>query len=859
MKIPAIPVNEAERLRILHELEILDTDAEEALDELTKAASIICGCPIALVSLVDEKRQWFKSKVGLGAPETPRDMAFCAHAINEPDSLFTVVDSHEDERFHDNPLVVNAPHVRFYAGAPLVMDENRNAIGTLCVIDDKPHRALEPWQEEALKLLSNQVVRYCKERQERLHRFNALYGSIPHPVLVFSKERKLQFANKAWETKFPGLQDVTAFLSSLSTSQESGMEMSVMDYTSTTVPQIFELETKYMGDERTWELFVTPLMEKHGSDAYMFMFNDRTQHARDLVALRKAKERAQTADKAKSQFVATMSHEIRTPLNGIVGIVELLMQDEMKEEHISLIQTLSTSSDVLLSLINDVLDFAKIEDDSVELEEIPLSIRKLVEESCCLVADRAHQKGVDILSLVDPSIPDMIIGDPVRIRQILINLLGNSIKFTNEGSVIVRVTASSEGTVFEVKDTGCGIPPEVQQILFKPFTQADKTITRTHGGTGLGLAICASLAELMKGRIDLQSEVGVGTAFSLSIPQVPYDAAPRSIRFGDNIKVAVAVSDPLFQEHIIALTKSWSINSCSLTSLDPSSLHEADLLISDHDLPCDTLALTQAAQIRLVWCHTGLNQSNRDSPYLSTSPCNAEKRHADMDIEASSIPETTMLALQSGTGGNGIQDTPVRREAKVVEVIVPFREVALAEAISRSLELKLSSSVSIPHTKRLREPNLIVEGRVLVAEDNKVNQKVICAHLKRLGLTVTVCENGLEALNALKEGSYDIVLADCLMPVMTGYEFARAVRELTGPKSKTPIVALTANATPEDRTRCLESGMDAFLSKPIKHSGLVETLRGLMPCHGSGGHTPTASSPVLLEEKMEHSGRSAEV
>ena len=400
MKVAPLPEDEKERLEKLKEYNILDTLPEMVFDDFTKLAAHICGTPISLISLVDESRQWFKSAVGLDAPETPRDVAFCSHAILE-DEVFIVPDSFKDDRFHDNPLAVGAPDVRFYAGAPLKTPSGHR-IGTLCVIDDKP-RELTNEQIESLAALSRQVI----------------------------SQLELRVTNR---------------------------------------------ETK------------------------------------QLV-------------KSKSLFLATMSHEIRTPLNGIMGFTGLLLDQKLSKEAYEYTQHIKECSENLMLIINDILDISKIEAGKLSIEKIPFNLKSTIESSTLIFCSEVAKKKISLNYDVDATIPEGILGDSLRLRQILLNLLGNAVKFTEKGEINLKVQknpASKKSEVlellFEVTDTGVGIPKEVQVKLFQSFEQADQSTTRKYGGTGLGLSICSKLISLMGGRIWVESDEDKGSKFSFTLP-----------------------------------------------------------------------------------------------------------------------------------------------------------------------------------------------------------------------------------------------------------------------------------------------------------------------------------------------------
>jgi len=411
MTAPAIPLNEKPRLQALHDLLILDTPPEERFEVLTRIALAALQVPMASLSLIDADRQWCKSSPGMDKPEVPRSISFCGHTILQ-DVPLIIPDATQDPRFHDNPLVLEHPRLRAYAGIP-IFAQGGHCVGSFCALDYQP-RAFTPAQIEILQGLAILAQR-----------------------------------------------------------------------------ELLNIELN-----------------------------------RSLLEARQARAEAERANRAKADFLAVMSHEIRTPLNGMLGMTTLLAESPLSPEQREWSETLHHSGVSLLSLINDILDFSKIESGKLELEAIPFDCRRLVRESLALFKATAQEKGIALREKIDSAIPPLLRGDPHRLRQIILNLLSNALKFTVSGEVVIEVgagarAAQDDGTVsvnFRIRDTGPGIAPEVSARLFQPFSQADVSTSRHHGGTGLGLAICRNLVELMGGSIGVESRLGQGATFHFSIP-----------------------------------------------------------------------------------------------------------------------------------------------------------------------------------------------------------------------------------------------------------------------------------------------------------------------------------------------------
>jgi signal transduction histidine kinase/DNA-binding response OmpR family regulator len=805
---------------------LLDTPADSTLDDLVRLAAAVTSTPVALITLIDERRQWFIARHGVEATETPREQSFCAHAIVRPESVLAVEDASVDPRFTSNPLVVGDPHIRFYAGVPLMTGEEGLAIGTLCVLDSTP-RTLKSDQVRNLKALARLVEGRLKAKSEipeidfafkklneterkldeTIRLLNAILMNLPFGVFVKSMEPATFGQFIVWNaecvriferTEKEALGRTLNDVCSLNADMMGASDAIVRDRREP-VELPPALTQTLAGTQRWLRTLKAPLFDRDGTIRWLLgVTEDVSKQVRAEQDRQAALRRAEAASLVKSQFLANMSHEIRTPVNGVLGFLNLALEGQVSADVREMVETAKGSAQHLLAIINDILDLSKIESGKLTLEDAEFSLGDALRRSLGVPATDAAAKRVEFVLEVAPDMPDLLRGDIVRFCQMVSNLATNAVKFTKKGEIHVSVDLERDvgpdhkpRIVIAVTDSGIGIPKEKLDVIFLPFSQAEASTTRRFGGTGLGLTICREIARRMGGDISVSSEVGRGSRFEATLALAAQPQPPRAPLRDLSVIVAGAYAP-----------------SVAATARALRGLGAVATELTSHD---GVTAATKE-KVTMVVIDTASSVEDDPSAWL-------------VRLRAEVGAETPVVWLVDATAwmthGHQVNAARVLRKPVTSSDLRRAIEGLLGGPAEpeRGTQAKVAPAV---------DPRIatLTGTRVLLAEDNPVNARLATRLLQGFGCIVKWVPDGREALAAFLGGGFDVVLLDVQMPEMDGLACARAIREAeaAGGTSRIPIIALTANAMKGNDDECLAAGMDRYVSKPIDRERLIGQL-----------------------------------
>jgi PAS domain S-box-containing protein len=817
-------MNDRAALEALHSYGILDTPQEAEFDELTALAARLFNAPVVILGLFDDRREWVKSAVGWTGKFLPRELSLAIHVVTGRDPR-GMSDLASDARFREHPLVAKPPQLRFMASAPLV-DPNGLVIGALTVLDQKPRPVpdlvpLRMLARQAMSLIELRRARVVAAEAESLRlsleesesRFRELFEHAEDLIVSVAPDGRLLHVNQAW-------------LSSMGYASEEVRNQPISRFVAPDARDEFQkdfnrimssgqsefIETVFVtstGASVTAEGGLKPQLIDGRSALARVIFRDITQRKRFEEELSNARDAALEAARLKSQFLTNVTHEFRTPMNGILGMIDLLLGTPLSVEQREYAHYARSASEQLLGIVNNILSVSTMEAGSLSTADADFDLYRTVERIVEVMKVAALGKDINVTLSWDDRLPAVFRGQQARIRQTFTNLLDNALKFTEQGSVAIRVALDKETPThrivrFEIKDTGIGIAEEDRLLLFERFSQVDAGSTRKYSGVGLGLSTARQLVELMGGQIDVVSAPGKGSTFWFSIP------------FNKQAAQAMASADVDFKGRRVLLVDQSATSRQILRHYLESSW---GMVVEEASTGNDAInRLRKAAGEKKPFRVLIYDRMSDVDPLTFARTVKREPGVA-----------TVGLILMSVVGDRS--DPAEMREAGIsAHLLKPAGQTELFEALTTAMAkdaIRFDKPAEAPRVGQI--PPAVPskaknDARVLLVEDNYLNLKLTMSQLAKLGYHVDSAGNGKEALEALQKNDYDILLMDCQMPVMDGYQATMEIRRQENGSRHRYIIAMTANALAGDREKCLAAGMDDYLSKPTKGDDLANAL-----------------------------------
>jgi len=828
---------EQERLRLERVASVLksSTTLSAYLDKQTQLAATFAGVPVGLTTLLDADQSVVIGKAGWEINSLPLASTLSAGVVQEGvPKVITDMTGSLDLIAH--PLVSAGPKIRFYAGFPLRTRDGL-VVGALELFD-RTTKQLHPLQLSSLEAIAESIARVLdfdeeisrldrelanaegiRERLEESEaRFRDIFQNATDMIMSISADGRILHANDAW---YRALEFAEGEISQLRIHEivhrESREDFDESFHLVMSEGRTEIVEADFVsssGNRITVEGSLVPKIMDGRSVLARVIFHDITDRKRFELELAKARDAALESARLKSQFLTNVSHEIRTPMNGIVGMLELLLGTDLHEEQREFAQTALSSADALLAIINNILQVSKLEAGRLSLSKVDFDLYRLVERIVEVMKVAAQEKEIPVTLEWDPEIPKVLRGDPGRVRQVVTNLMSNAVKFTDAGTIRLRAIKDRETNThhlvrFEVIDTGIGVKESAKPRLFEAFTQADGSMTRRHSGVGLGLSTARQLVELMGGILGYETAEGSGSTFWFNLPfekgteVSASDAATLAFTSMRVLLIDQSETHRRIVNHYLAngwqMRPSWASAGAEALAMLRAAVHENDpyriALVDLHMQGMDGMTLARAIK-------------------------------TDERISATQVVLMTALGVQLDdellrtVGVSGYLPKPVEKSE-----LHDLLAAALARETHPMIPSQLGDLGPRPAPSRAASPvrkETRAKVKILVAEDNLLNQKVTLSQLKNLGLTADAVTNGREVLDACSNTSYALILMDCQMPGMDGYEATMEIRRREGGDRKVKIIAMTAHALEGDREKCLAAGMDDYLSKPTRQEDLAQ-------------------------------------